>query len=118
MHLRRAADIRAGTVIAARADRSERALTELHRIDARIVARNGRGNGARNDTHHPGSAEVSRRAAVAEGEAALWRATAEVLLLDREIWLRARTPRCRYGPLQRRSLPSALRPLGLPPERL
>ena len=26
------------------------------------------------------------RTAVADGEAALWRATAEVLLLDREIW--------------------------------
>jgi hypothetical protein len=53
-------------------------VAELHRIDARIVARNGRGNGVRNDTRHPGSAEASRRAGAAEGEAALWRATAEV----------------------------------------
>ena len=77
---------RSANAIAARADRWERALAELHRIDARIVARNGRGNGARNDTHHVGPAEAYRRAAVADGEAALWRATAEVLLLDREIW--------------------------------
>ena len=77
---------RAANAIAARADRWERALAELHRIDARIAARNGRGNGARNDTHHVGPAEAYRRAAVADGEAALWRATAEVLLLDREIW--------------------------------
>ena len=77
---------RAANAIAAQADRWERALAELHRIDARIVARNGRGNGARNDTHHVGPAEAYRRTAVADGEAALWRATAEVLLLDREIW--------------------------------
>jgi hypothetical protein len=77
---------RAANAIAARADRWERALAELHRIDAHIVARNGRGNGTRNAMHHAGPAEAYRRAAVAEGEAALWRATAEVLLLDREIW--------------------------------
>ena len=77
---------RAADAIAARADRWERALAELHRIDARIVARSGRGKSARNDTHHIGTGEAYRRAAVAEGEAALWRATAEVLLLDREIW--------------------------------
>ena len=78
--------IRTDKLPAARADRWERALAELHRIDARIIARHGRGKGARNDTHHPDPAEANRRAAVAEGEAALWRATAEVLLLDREIW--------------------------------
>ena len=33
-----------------------------------------------------GPAEAYRRTAVADGEAALWRATAEVLLLDRDIW--------------------------------
>ena len=71
--------------MAAHADRWECALAELHRFDARIVARNGRGNGARNDTHHVGPAEAYRRAAVADGEAALWRATAEVLRLDRDI---------------------------------
>ena len=89
---------RAANAIAGGADRWERALAELHRIDARIVARNGRGNGARNDTHHVGPAEAYRRAAVADGEAALWRATAEVLLLDREIW-REHAPACRHGPL-------------------
>ena len=83
---RPAQTIRTDKLPAARADRWERALAELHRIDARIIARHGRGKGARNDTHHPDPAEANRRAAVAEGEAALWRATAEVLLLDREIW--------------------------------
>ena len=77
---RPAQTIRTDKLPAARADRWERALAELHRIDARIIARHGR------DTHHPDPAEANRRAAVAEGEAALWRATAEVLLLDREIW--------------------------------
>ena len=77
---------RATDAIAARADCWERAPAELHRIDARIVARNSRSNGERNDTHHAGPAEAYRRAAVAEGEVALWRATAEVQLLDREIW--------------------------------
>ena len=77
---------RAANAIVARADRWERALAESHRIDARIVARNGRGNGARDDTRQVSPAKAYSRAAVAEGEAALWRATAEVLLLDREIW--------------------------------
>ena len=73
---------RAADAIAARADRWERALAELHRIDARIVARDARGNVARNDTHHVGPAEANRRAAMAEQEAALWRATVR---LDRDI---------------------------------
>ena len=50
------------------------------------VARNGKSGGASNDMHHANLAKAKRRAALAEREAALWRATAEVLLLDREIW--------------------------------
>ena len=85
MRLRRAAEIRTGKAIAARADRWERALAELHRIDARTVACNGRGGGARNDAHRAELAEAKQRAAVAERDAALWRATAEVLRLERDI---------------------------------
>ena len=79
--MRRAADLRARTVV--RADRWERALAELHRIDSR-VARNRKSSGASNDMHHADLASANRRA-VAEREAALWRATAEVLRLDRDI---------------------------------
>ena len=82
MRLRRAAEI-ADTVIAA--DRRERTLAVLHRIDSRAVVPNGRGGSAGNDTHHADLAEANRRAAVAEREAALWRATAEVLRLDRDM---------------------------------
>ena len=82
MRLRRAAEI-ADTVIAA--DRRERTLAALHRIDSCAVVRNGRGSSAGNDTHHADLAEANRRAAVAEREAALWRATAEVLRLDRDM---------------------------------
>jgi hypothetical protein len=35
--------------------------------------------------HHANLAEANRRAALAEREAALWRATAEALRLDRDI---------------------------------
>ena len=80
MRLRRAAEI-ADTVIAA--DRRERTLAALHRIDSRAVVRNG--GSAGNDTHHADLAEANGRAAVAEREAALWRATAEVLRLDRDM---------------------------------
>jgi aminoglycoside phosphotransferase (APT) family kinase protein len=82
--MRRAADTRAGTVIAARAERWERTLAELHRIDSR-VARNGNSSGVSNDMHDADLARAKRRAALAEREAALWRATAEVLRLDRDI---------------------------------
>jgi hypothetical protein len=82
MRLRRAAEI-ADTVIAA--DRRERTLAELHRIDSRAVVRNGRGGSASNDTHHADLAEANRRTALAEREAALWRATAAALQLDRDI---------------------------------
>ena len=75
--LRRAADLRARTFVAVRADRWERALAELHRIDSR-VARNRKSSGASNDMHHADLASANRRA-VAEREAALWRATAEGL---------------------------------------
>ena len=80
--MRRAADLRARTVV--RADRWERALAELHRIDSR-VARNRKSSGASNDMHHADLASANRRAALAEREAALWRATAEALRLDRDI---------------------------------
>jgi hypothetical protein len=82
--LRRAADLRARTFIAVRADRWERALAELHRNDLR-VARNGKNGSASDDMHHANLAEANRRAAVAEREAALWHATAEALRLDRDI---------------------------------
>jgi hypothetical protein len=80
----RAADLRARTVIAVHADRCELALAELHRTGWR-VARNSKARGASNDMHHAKLAEANRRAALAEREAALWRATAEVLRLDRDI---------------------------------
>ena len=82
--MRRAADLRTRTFIAVRADRWERALAELHRIDSR-VARNRKSSGASNNTHHGNLAEANRRTALAEREAALWRATAEALRLDRDI---------------------------------
>ena len=82
--MRGAADLRARTFIAVRADRWERALAELHRIDLR-VARNGKSGGVRNDIHRADLAEATRRAALAEREAALWRATAAALRLDRDI---------------------------------
>ena len=72
-------------VSAARNDRWERALAELRCIYARAIARNGSINGAGDDTHQAGLADANRRAALAEQEAALWRATAEVLRLDRDI---------------------------------
>ena len=75
---RPAQTIRTVKLPAARADRWERALAELHRIDLR-VARNGKSGGASNDMHHANLAKAKRRAALAEREAALWRATAEVL---------------------------------------
>jgi hypothetical protein len=83
--MRRAADLRARTVIAVHADRCELALAELHRTGWR-VARNGKTSGASNDMQHANVAEAHRRAAMAEREAALWRATAEVLRLDRDIY--------------------------------
>ena len=43
--------------------------------------RNGTINGADNGAHHVGRAEAERHAALAESEAAMWRATAEVLRL-------------------------------------
>ena len=82
--MRRAADLRARTFIAVRTDRWERALAELHRNDLR-VAGNGKRGSASNDMHHANLAEANRRAALAEREAALWRATAEALRLDRDI---------------------------------
>jgi hypothetical protein len=85
MRMRRAADIRADTVVAARADRWERALAELRRIDSRAVAGNGKSDLVSNATHHADLAGANRRAAPAEREAALWRATAEVLRLHRDI---------------------------------
>jgi hypothetical protein len=51
----------------------------------RVSLRNGNTSGASNDAHHATLAEADRRAALAEQEAALWRATAEVLRLDRDI---------------------------------
>jgi hypothetical protein len=72
--LSRAADLRARTFIAVRADRWERALAELHRNDLR-VARNGKSGSASNDIHHANLAEANRRAAP----------TAEALRLDRDI---------------------------------
>ena len=60
-------------------------LDELDQIDSRAVARSGKSDNASNDTHHADLAEANRRAALAEQEAALWRATAEVLRLDRDI---------------------------------
>ena len=83
--MRRAADIRSGKVPAIRHDRWERVVAELHRIYARVSLRNGNTSGASNDAHHATLAEADRRAALAEQEAALWRATAEVLRLDRDI---------------------------------
>jgi hypothetical protein len=85
MRLRRAPKMRAAKAIADRADRWERALAELHRIESRAIARNGKSYGASNDAHHADVANANRRAALAEREAALWRATAEVLRLDRDI---------------------------------
>ena len=83
--MRRAADIRSGKVPAIRHDRWERVVAELHRIYARVSLRNGNTSGASNDAHHATLTEADRRAALAEQEAALWRATAEVLRLDRDI---------------------------------
>ena len=83
--MRRAADIRSGKVPAIRHDRWERVVAELHRIYARVSLRNGNTSGASNDAHHATLTEADRRAALAEQEAALWRATAEVLRLDRAI---------------------------------
>jgi hypothetical protein len=60
-------------------------VAELHRIYARVSLRNDNTIGASNDVHYATLAEVDRRAAVAEQEAALCRATAEVLRLDRDI---------------------------------
>jgi hypothetical protein len=45
----------------------------------------GKSGGASNDTHHADLADANRRAALAQREAALWHATAEVLRLDRDI---------------------------------
>jgi hypothetical protein len=78
MTLRRAADV-------VRANRWERALAELHRLDACGMARKGKINDAGSDTHQAELAEANQRAARAEREAALWRAAAEVLRLDRDI---------------------------------
>ena len=55
------------------------------RNNARVSLRNGNTDGASSDAHHGTLAEANRRDAVAEGEAALWRATAEVLLMDHDI---------------------------------
>ena len=82
--MRRAADIRSGKVPAIRHDRWERVVAELHRIYARVSLRNSNTSGASN-AHHATLTEADRRAALAEQEAALWRATAEVLRLDRAI---------------------------------
>jgi hypothetical protein len=84
-NLQRAADVRPGTVIAARAERWERALDELRRIGSQGVARNRTSDGASNATHHADLADANRRAALAEQEAVLLRATAEVLRLHRDL---------------------------------
>jgi hypothetical protein len=93
--LQRAA-VRADKISAARDDRWDRKLTELRRVYARAVARNGSINRAGNDTHQAGVAHANRRAALAEQEAALWHATADVLRLDRDI-CREQTQRSAKG---------------------
>ena len=80
--------IRAGKVSATRDEHRQWLIepAELHRVYAPAVAGNGKVNGERNDTHQAQLAEANQRAAAAEREASLLRATIEDLRSDRDAW--------------------------------
>jgi hypothetical protein len=80
--------IRAGKVSATRDEHKQWLVepAELHRVYPPASACNGKDKGAGNDTHQADLAEANQRAAVAELEVTLLRATIEDLRHDRDSW--------------------------------
>ncbi|HEY7298215.1 MAG TPA: hypothetical protein VH684_09805 [Xanthobacteraceae bacterium] len=80
--------IKAGKVSATRDEHKQWVIdpAELHRVYAPAVASNGKDSGAGNDTHQADLAEANQRAAMAEAEVTLLRATIEELRHDRNSW--------------------------------
>ena len=80
--------VKAGKVSASRSEHGQWLIepAELHRVYPPAVAGNGKVNGAGNGAHQADLAEANQRAALAEREAALLRATIEDLRCDRDAW--------------------------------
>jgi hypothetical protein len=80
--------IQAGKVSAARSEHGQWIIqpAELHRVYPPASAGNGKDNGAGNITQQPELAEANARAALAEREAALLRASLDDLRRDRDAW--------------------------------
>jgi hypothetical protein len=80
--------IQAGKVSAIRSEHGQWVIepAELHRVYPPAVAGNGKHRSAGNDAHQADLDDANQRAAMAEREVALLRATIEDLRCDRNAW--------------------------------